>query len=403
MKILLGTFRKDVDYYIVQEDGVISIEIDPENMYTPNYAFVKSRDLIIGSDDPVRTGEGVFDFRYGPVTSGVGEAGIYHLYTYGERILSVDVDLSYKHRNISKRIIGLDFKSALKMVEKVCGNFTFSHSLAFTRAVESANGINVDSKSEKLRTTALELERIYNHLYVIYQLAQAAAQKVLTSHMSYLFEESLRMNKNFSGSRYLKGFNDIGGIKNFDERRFENLKSDLQRITSEFGELYKGVLESGNFLDRLYSTAVLNSSEAINIGITGPTLRATGIKEDLRLNDPKYKNLKIPTKNEGDSLARMEVRAEEIFESQRVILEQIESSDENNETGYEKGLGYCESPSGTVAYRVDVKDSKISDIYIVTPSFFAFKGIANALRGNIFTDFQFAVESFGMNFADGAL
>jgi len=403
MKILLGTFRKDIDYYIVQEDGVVSIEIDPKNMYMPNYAFVKSRDLIISSDDPVKTGEGVFDFRYGPVTSGIGEAGIYHLYTYGERILSVDIDLSYKHRSISEQMMGLDFKTALKTAEKICGNFAFSHSLAFSRAVESAIGVDVDPKSEKLRTIALELERIYNHLYVIYQLAQAAAQKVLTSHLSYLFEESLRMNKNFSGSRYIKGFNDIGGIKNFDERRLQNLKADLQRITGEFGDLYKGALESGNFLDRLYSTAVLNPSDAINIGITGPTLRSTGIKEDLRFNDPKYKNLNIPIKQEGDALSRMEVRAEEIFESQKIILEQIERSDENKQTNYEKELGYCESPSGTVAYKVDVKDSKISNIYIVTPSFFSFKGIANSMKGNIFTDFQFAVESFGINFADAAL
>ncbi len=403
MKILLGTFHKDIDYYIVQEDGIVSIEIDPEDMYMPNYLFVKSHDLMISSDDAVRSGEGVFDFRYGPVTSGVGEAGVYHLYTYGERILSVDIDLSYKHRNISNRLIGLDFKSSLKMVEKICGNFAFSHSLAFSRAVESEIGIDVDQKSERLRIIALELERIYNHLYVIYQLAQAASQKVLASHLSYLFEESLRMNKNFSGSRYLKDFNNIGGIKNFDEKRLENLRVDLQRITSEFKDLYKMALESGNFLDRLYLTAVLKSSDAINIGITGPNLRSTGIKEDLRFGDPNYENLNIPTKNEGDALSRMEVRAEEIFESQKIILEHIERSDQKSQSGGEKGLGFCESPNGTVAYKVDVDNSTISDIYIVTPSFFAFKGIANSLKGNIFTDFQFAVESFGSNFADAAL
>lgn len=404
MKILLGVFHKDVDYYIVQEEGVVSIEEDPQDMYIPNYPFVKSRDLIINSDNSPKSGDGVFDFRYGPVTGGVGEAGIYHLYTYGERILSVDIDLSYKHRNISNRMIGLDLKSALKLSESICGNFAFSHSLAFSRSVESEMGINVDSKSKRLRIIALELERIYNHLYVIYQLAQSASQKVLTSHMSYLFEESLRLNKKFSGSRYLRNFNDIGGIKHFNDERLDVLKIELQKIVDQFKDLYKWALESGNFLDRLYSAGILKSSEAMNFGVTGPTLRATGIKEDLRYADPSYENLNVSIKNDGDALSRMEVRAEEIFESQKIILDQIENFDsEVNDVTPEKGLGYCESPSGTIAYKVNVNDSKISDIYIVTPSFLGFRAITNSLRDNVFTDFQFVVESFGVNFADAAL
>ncbi len=404
MKILLGVFRKDINYYVVQDNGIVLTETDPADTYLPNYASVKLRDMMINSDQSVKDGDGVFDFRYGPVTSGVGEAGIYHLYTYGERILSVSIDLSYKHRNIQNRMVGLDLKSGLKMAESICGNFAFSHSLAFSKAVESAIGVNVDSKSQRLRIIALELERIYNHLYVIYQLAQTASQKVLTSHLSYLFEESLRLNKKISGSRYLKNFNDIGGIKNFDEKTLQDLKTDVQKIVNEFKDLYEWALESGNFLDRLYSTAILKSSDAMSLGITGPTLRASGIREDLRYNDPAYENLNIPIKEEGDALSRMEVRAEEIFESQRIIFNQIENFDaEINAETTEKGFGYCESPSGTMVYKIDLESQNISDVYIATPSLFAFKGIANSLVGNIFTDFQFAVESFGVNFADAAL
>lgn len=405
MKILLGTFQKDGEYYIVQEDGVISIEMDPQDMYIPNYPLVKLHDLMIISDNPVKNGEGVFDFRYGPVTSGIGEAGVYHLYTYGERILSVEIDLSYKHRNIVKRMIGLDLNAALKMSEKICGNFAFSHSLAFSMAVESEFSTAIDSRSRRLRIIALELERIYNHLYLISQLAQAAAQKVFASHMSYLFEESLRLNKKFSGSRYLKDFNGIGGIRNFDDDKIQNLKIDIQKIVKEFRDLYDRALESGNFLDRLYSTTILKMSDAINLGITGPTLRATGVKEDLRYGDERYKNLNVSAKNDGDVLSRMEVRAEEIFESEKIILKEIEEFDVDDEEPKDliKAVGYAESPSGTIVYKVDVQDSVISDIHIVTPSFLGFKGLANSLKGNVFTDFQFGVESFGINFADAAL
>jgi Ni,Fe-hydrogenase III large subunit len=406
MKILLGTFRKDdEEYYIVQEDGVISIEMDPQDMYIANYSLAKSRDLIVVPEKSVKNGEGVFDFRYGPVTSGIGEAGVYHLYTYGERILSVEIDLSYKHRDIVKRMIGLDLEHGLKMAENICGNFAFSHSFAFSMAVESGVGKIIDSKSQRLRIIALELERIYNHLYVISQLAQAAAQKVFASHMSYLFEESLRLNKAFSGSRYLKNFNKIGGIKDFDDGKIQNLKTNIQKIVNDFRDLYDRSLVSGNFLDRLYSTTVLKVQDAVNFGITGPTLRAAGAKEDLRYEDKRYDDLKVPIRNDGDALSRMEVRAEEIFESERIILKECEkfNLDVEKSNDSNKGIGYAESPTGTIVYKVDVKNSILSDLYIVTPSFWGFNGLVNSLTGNVFTDFQFGVESFGINFADAAL
>jgi Ni,Fe-hydrogenase III large subunit len=103
----------------------------------------------------------------------------------------------------------------------------------------------------------------------------------------------------------------------------------------------------------------------------------------------------------------MEVRAHEIMESCKFILNQMDKVKFNLETTDPKlsegeGLGWSESPSGSVVYRVKIKDNKIDSIYISTPSVFGFAAIANSMVGNIFTDFPFAVESFGVNFADAA-
>lgn len=361
-------------------------------------------------------GDGVFDFRYGPVTGGVNESGVYHLFTYGERILCVNVDWSYKHRGLENSATGLYAEDALKVAESVCGNFAFSHSLAMSRAIESALSIEISPQLRKVRIIALELERIYNHIYVISQLASAAAQKVMVSHLQAIYEDLLRLDNDFFGSRFLRGFNGISGTaKPFNDEAVIHLSRRLGSLSDRFEYLYKRALESENFMDRLHNTAKLDSDKAENIGVTGPTLRATGVREDFRLQDPDYEGLRCATSQMGDSLARMEVRAEEVFESVEIISDMSGELKELRDSGIApaagnksaldgsgSGIGYCESPSGLLAYFVELRSGKISSLYAATPSIFGFKAITESLVGNIFTDFPFAVESFGAYFADAA-
>jgi len=410
LKKLLGIINyKNEELFIFQENGTVSI-LNAKNYVKPkNYTLIKNRNLIIGNSKI--NGETVFNFRYGPVTGGVAEAGIYNIHTSGERILSVEIDVTFKRRNIENKMINKNLSEALNMAESVCGNFAFSHSLAFCKAVENIFNIKISESHRLLRVVALELERLYNHIYVITELAKGAAQKVLTSHLQYLFEECLRINELFSGSRHLLSFNRIGGVKNsFEKTKIEKILIKLNEIEKRFSLLYKKSLESGNYLDRLHNTGIVSTNMAIEIGLTGPSLRASGVREDLREFDNYYNSIDIPVKEEGDSLSRMEVRAEEIFISINLIKECLEKilnlkvekdiPQFNIENG--KGYGAVESPSGTLCYFLSIINGKIDFSYIVTPSLFGFKAIADSLVNQIFTDFVFTVESFGVNFADAA-
>lgn len=408
MDRLLGAFEgeKGTEIFLVQRENTVFASGDPKYRGFENLELIADRNSGF-KNDPV-AGTGTFDFRYGPVTGGVSEAGAYHFTTYGERIFSVGVDLFYKHRGIEREMEGKKFNEALGLSERICGNFSFSHSLALSRAVENAVGTSPSKRTEFMRMIGLELERIYNHLYVLSRLASAAAQKVLASHLLYLFEESLRTNKIFSGSRYLLNINRFGhgGIP-IDVKAVEKR---LDELTGKFESLYVHALSSGNFVDRLHATAVLKREDANGIGITGPSLRACGVAEDLRLSDPAYGSFEVPVKKEGDSLSRMEVRAEEIFESARIVrylLGKIEEPETKGDVEILKaasgeGIGSSESPSGTVAYHVRIEDGAVKKVYVSTPSLFGFKAIAKTFVGQIFTDFPFTVESFGINFSDAS-
>jgi Ni,Fe-hydrogenase III large subunit len=390
-----------------------TIEANNKSDIYPNYDIIKSRNSLIGKSEYF--GEGVFIFRYGPVTSWVIEPGVFHIYTYGERILGINIDVSYKARNIEQKLIGLNPLQAIAFAESVCGNFSFSHSIAFTNSIENILGIELNPIIKSYKIISLELERIYNHLYVFSQLANAAAQKVLTSHVQFLFEESLRTNSLFSGSRYLKGLNNIGKLNFYpDKKTLTSVRERLNSLNSNLKNLYSRTLESKNFLDRLHATSQITADYALNNSLSGPSLRACGVKEDLRQYDKYYEGLNIPTIAFGDSLARLEVRIEEIFESIKVINDKIDFIDKvknlvpfeeakfslENITG--SSVGSIESPSGIIAYCTELESGKIKNIYISTPSLFGLNAIKDSLPGMIFTDFPFSVDSFGSFFADAA-
>ena len=409
MKRLLGIIgRNNDEKFLFQENGTISIVNSRDFIKPPNYNLIKNRNSLIGTS-PV-SGETVFNFRYGPVTGGVAEAGIYNIHTSGEKILSVTIDLTVKRRKIEELMQGKSIDECLKLSENICGNFAFSHSVAFTRAIEKISNMETEEFVKVCRVICLELERIYNHFYVIAELAKGAAQKVLTSHLQYIFEECLRTNEIFSGSRHLLGFNEVANIGKIPTKdNIINILSRIKDIETRFEYLYEKSLESGNYLDRLHNTGIISKDKALEIGLTGPSLRASGIKEDLREYDTYYGKLEIPVKEEGDSLARMEVRAEEIFISISLIknllnkLLEMKSSNKSNYTIKDgEGFACVESPSGTICYFLEIKNCKIEYCHVVTPSLFGFQAIAESLVGQIFTDFVFTVESFGVNFADAA-
>ena len=412
MNLLLGWQPKgDHSLAVVQTGALVEVERRPAD-WRPG-GVLESRDTMIGSGPTA--GEGVFDFRYGPFTAGSPEAGVIHYHTYGERVLSAEIDLSGKHRGIERSLAGLSVTEALPRVASLCGNFTVSHTLAFCRAVEKATGAAPGESALRLRIVALELERIYNHLYVIMRLATAAAQKVLAAHLCALFEDALRLTEQYGGVRGMRGFVKPGGCNprsvESASDAFPRLRTGVEVLRTRFARLYARSLASRNYVDRLHMTARVSASLAERESLTGASLRACGVAWDLRAAESLIETLVARTKGEADAFARMEVRAEEILDSCGIVLDQLAriSGSPASAVGDERaladssaafGIGASESPSGTVAWMVELSGGRITTAYASSPSVFGFQTYAHAIVGNIFTDVPFALESFGLSFAD---
>lgn len=358
-------------------------------------------------------GYGVFTFPYGPVTMGVPESGAFDIRTYGERVLELVPEVGYKSRRIASSVIGRAPADALLWVERFAGNFSASHAAAFLGAVEVATGTRLPEEELWIRALAQELQRVYNHVRLIARVAEAASQNVGLAQVHVLAEESLRLIARTFGHRW--GFGAFAPGSPFrrlgpDDRRA--LGERLRAYDREFASLWELFLGSRTFIDRIQSTSVVSRADAIRWGAVGPTLRASGVAWDdrLRAPSPPYTDLFVPLAQgiEGDALSRVLVRTEEVRSSLLLVEQMLDrwTSVRGGEyvprSPVEPGRGIVrlEAPSGDLVYDVRLVDGRIAALGVRTPSQANWPLFALGMRGAVFTDFHFALESFGLTFAD---
>lgn len=358
-------------------------------------------------------GYGVFSFPYGPVTMGVPESGAFDLRTYGERVLELVPEVGYKQRGIASAVVGRLPSDALLLVERFAGNFSAAHAAAFLGAVESAQGTRVDQTELWTRALAQELQRIYNHVHLIARVAEAASQNVGAAQAHALGEEALRLMARCFGHRW--GFGALAPdspLRRLGPADRRALGERLRSYDREFASLWELFLGSRTFVDRIQSTAVVSEADAIRWGAVGPTLRASGVAWDdrLRVPIPPYTELFVPLAQarDGDALARVLVRQEEIRSSLLLIEQMLDRWSSVRATEYAppppvepgRGIVRLEAPSGDLLYDVRIEDGRVRSLGVRTPSQANWPLFALGMRGAVFTDFHFALESFGLAFAD---
>ncbi|MCX6799767.1 MAG: NADH-quinone oxidoreductase subunit C, partial [Candidatus Falkowbacteria bacterium] len=109
------------------------------------------------------TGEGIYEIPVGPVHAGIIEPGHFRFSVLGEEILWLEPRLGYSHKGSEKLFETLSLEKSLEMSERISGDSSFNHSLAFCQAIENSSDMKVLEKSKYLRVVFAELERLANH------------------------------------------------------------------------------------------------------------------------------------------------------------------------------------------------------------------------------------------------
>jgi formate hydrogenlyase subunit 5 len=359
-------------------------------------------------------GPGLFTIPHGPVRSGVVESIEYLVETPGENIPHLNLRLFYKHRGIEKRMEDLIPADGVLLAERTEGVASVANAIAYCQAVEAIGGVRVPWRAELIRTLHAELERLACHLDVVLRLADGAGLAVATARFGWHKERVLRLTDQLSGSRFGRGVTVIGGVSAAPGLTPAEILAAAGEIDHQLSGDLRLLLGTSSFLDRLRRTGPLLPARAAAHGALGPIGRASGAVDDVRSSRPyaAYGSLgfSVSSRTDGDALARLEVRADEIGAALHLIRQ---AADELADTGADplradwepadgRATGWAEAPHGELLYDVRVADGRISRCRIRPASFHNLVLMHEVFAGDILTDFPFIEASFGVTVAGAA-
>ena len=267
-------------------------------------------------------GEGVYEIPVGPVHAGIIEPGHFRFSVVGETIIDMKSRLYFTHKGTEKLFEGRTPEDGVELAERVSGDTSVGHALAYCQAVEALSGTVVPPRARYLRVILLELERLYNHVGDFGMIANDTGFGVAHSHCFRIRERLLRLNKRLTGHRLLRGVLRPGGVRT-DLPGGLDVLSEVRGVLADFDEIVEISLGNTLVADRLEGTGRLTTRIARDHGVLGFVARASGLDVDARRDHPfaAYGELsfRVPVFDSGDVKARTLVRVQEARESVRLI------------------------------------------------------------------------------------
>jgi len=248
----------------------------------------------------------------------------------GEQVVDVDPVIGYMHRGAEKLSENCDYRQAIGYQDRTDYLAQFNAELCYVLAVEKLAGIQPPERAEYIRIILAELNRIASHL--MFMGAFGTDIGVFGTAFMYAFRDREIIQDFFeeiTGERMMYNYFRPGGVawdvpENFRQR----CRQVLDSIWRGIDDLDGLMRDNEVFLARCRGLSPVTPEEAINWGLTGPMLRATGLKHDLRRAEP-YSiydrfDFDIPTGTQGDVYDRLMVRMEEMRQSVRIVEQALE-------------------------------------------------------------------------------
>ncbi|MBI2476876.1 hypothetical protein HYV72_01755 [Candidatus Uhrbacteria bacterium] len=355
----------------------------------------------------------------GPIHAGIIEPGHFRFSVAGEEIVLLEARLGFVHKGIEKLFERLSIEETVRLSEKISGDSSASHSLAYCQALEILGEVTVPARANYLRAIFAELERLANHFGDIGAIMIDTGFNFGGAHGARLRELVMQIHERLSGNRFLRGVNTVGGVtRDIDEDAARALTEELQHIATDFSEVVAIAENSASLLNRLKGTGTLALTLAQERGAVGVAARAVGMPVDARVEYPyaAYEALgysEIVTQKDGDVHARFRVRIEEAHRSMELIqkaLREIPSGSTRAATArvtFKKNacaVSLVEGWRGEIVYFVTT-DAKghVNRVAPRDPSWRNWGVLGEAGFGNVVPDFPLINKSFNLSYSGNDL
>jgi Ni,Fe-hydrogenase III large subunit/Ni,Fe-hydrogenase III component G len=359
-------------------------------------------------------GEGVYEIPVGPVHAGVIEPGHFRFSVMGETIIHMRSRLYFTHKGTEKLFEGRLPQDGVELAERISGDTSAGHALAYCQAIEAAAGVEVPRRARYLRVLLLELERLYNHVADFGAIANDTGFAVAHAHCYRIRERLLRVNKQVTGSRLLRGGLVPGGVR-FDLPRAADIADEVASAIADFDDVVEICLKHTLLLDRLNLTGVLGRDTAIDQGVLGVVARASGVDLDARRDHPfaAYDELgfSIPVLTSGDVKARALVRVEEVRQSAKLVRQACRALPDGPIVAsvgriepFVPAFGIVEGWRGRIVHWLaTADDGRLHRVKVVDPSFLNWPALSLVLADNIVPDFPLCNKSFNQSYSGNDL
>ena len=287
----------------------------------------------------------------------------------GETIVSAQPDIGYLHTGIEKEFEAKSYQQAVTLTDRIDYLAPLSNNLCYCLAVEKLLGIEIPPMAQWQRVMLTELTRLNSHLV---WLGTHAIDIGAMSVFLYCFrerEDILRIFEMYSGQRMMTSYFRIGGLALEPPRGWQKRVKDFIDVFPSRVDEYEELLTNNRiWIGRTKGVGFLSIEDMLDLGVTGPMLRAAGLKWDMRKAEPyssydKF-DFEIPTRTENDVYARYLVRIEEMRQSSRIIRQALE--------GMPSGRWSADAPHVVLPDREKMKTQMEALIYhfkIVTEGF----------------------------------
>ncbi len=327
--------------------------------------------------------ETTYEVPIGPIHPALKEPFLIKFKIDGERIVGAEAHPGMNHRGIEFMGMHRNPYKVIPLSERICGICSIVHQHMFVTAVEHAASIEPTNRARYIRVIMSELERIHSHVL----WAGVAAHEIgFDTHLHFTWmirEKVMDLLEYITGNRVNYAMWTFGGVnRDIPKKMYPKIEATLKYYEELYGKLEEIFLGDPSIRLRTIGVGVLTKEEALNLCGVGPTVRASGVRKDVRIDQPyaAYGDLDIeyqlPSlygyKDTGDVFSKTLVRLKELVQSIDIIrqcLDQIPNEDINSEPKMAatlnklkkadgEGIGRIEAPRGEAFHYVRLKEGK---------------------------------------------
>ena len=320
-----------------------------------------------------------------------------------EIVQEAEITIGVNHRGIERIMEGLPVEKANALTEKICGICSNAHIWNSCRTAEMGLNIEIPERAKYIRVIMGELERLHSHFLYLAHGCEVLSHETFSMRVFYLREIVMELLAMIGGNRVQYGCSVIGGVRprcDLNEAKLLRLKNDMDAIEEGLTGFVDRFMADSILLSRVTGIGVLPQKQAIELAVTGPTLRATGVARDLRTTMFEYDDFdfNVITQPDGDVKSNLVMRALESFESIKLIRQAIANIPEGKVINRDWEMfdtdiiqSYIEVPRGTLYHSYALESGRVRHSIIRTPSMANIGAMQYACIGDQITDAQLCI------------